>query len=339
LHRDTPNRNSSAPSADGSTDAWREELASRVDRYRAKRRRYNPDLSLRLDFESQRKANRSLVSANIVPVPPEPGQAPTDSHTQETTAAAQEIAALFVEALDQTSGVKVDAVVPSTPEATPAISQPAPKPRRPRKIIEFPRPAAHFYYLGEELAEPVVETPRILEAAPITEEKLLPAVPAITLDEAPQAQESLPGEIALAVRPAALAQRVLAAAVDAFVLGAALTLFGYVLLKISPITTIPLSLTRSRAAILAAAATAAVFWTAYHYLMLVCGTRTLGMRMAGLRISSFDGTPVKRTVRRRRVLAMLVSVLAAGLGFFWAAFDEDTLGWHDRISRTYLVSR
>jgi hypothetical protein len=25
------------------------------------------------------------------------------------------------------------------------------------------------------------------------------------------------------------------------------------------------------------------------------------------------------------------------LGFVWAFFDEDTLCWHDRISRTYLV--
>jgi len=235
--------------------------------------------------------------------------------------------------------VKVDAVAPSAPEAAPSVPQPEPKPRRPRKIIEFPRPSAHFYYLGEELAEPVVETPRILEAAPIPEEKLLPAVPAITLDEAPQAQEQLLTEMVLAVRPGALAQRILAGLVDAIVLSVAFTVFAYVLLKVSPITMMPITLAHSRAAILAAAATSAVLWTAYHYLMLVCGTATLGMRIAGLTIRSFEGAPVKRTVRRRRVLAMLVSALPAGLGFFWAAFDEDTLSWHDRISRTYLVSR
>jgi hypothetical protein len=25
-----------------------------------------------------------------------------------------------------------------------------------------------------------------------------------------------------------------------------------------------------------------------------------------------------------------------GLGFAWALVDEDCLGWHDRITRTYL---
>jgi hypothetical protein len=28
--------------------------------------------------------------------------------------------------------------------------------------------------------------------------------------------------------------------------------------------------------------------------------------------------------------------LSLGLGFFWALVDEHTLGWHDRISQTYL---
>jgi uncharacterized RDD family membrane protein YckC len=307
-----------------------------VDRYRARRRRYNPDLSLRFDFESQRKANRSLLAANVTPVPPPLSQAPTDSQ-RENAAAAQEIAALFVDALEQNSRAPADAAAPPAPEPTP--SQPEPKPPRPRKIIEFPRPAAHFYYLRDELAEPVVETPRILEAAPITEEKLLPAVPAITLDEAPQAEEPLLAEIELAIRPAALAQRILAAVLDAMVLGAALALFAYVLLKVSPIAGLPLALIRTRAALLAVASTLAVFWTMYHYLMLVYGNATVGMRMAGLVISSFDGKPIKRIARRRRLFAMFVSAIAAGLGFFWAVFDDDALGWHDRISRTYLVSR
>ena len=27
-----------------------------------------------------------------------------------------------------------------------------------------------------------------------------------------------------------------------------------------------------------------------------------------------------------------------GLGFLWSLFDEDRLGWHDRITRTYQRS-
>jgi len=32
----------------------------------------------------------------------------------------------------------------------------------------------------------------------------------------------------------------------------------------------------------------------------------------------------------------VLSCISLGLGFAWAALDEDCLGWHDRITRTYL---
>jgi hypothetical protein len=38
---------------------------------------------------------------------------------------------------------------------------------------------------------------------------------------------------------------------------------------------------------------------------------------------------------RKRVTALLASVLPMGLGIAWSIFDEDHLSWHDRISRTY----
>jgi uncharacterized RDD family membrane protein YckC len=36
--------------------------------------------------------------------------------------------------------------------------------------------------------------------------------------------------------------------------------------------------------------------------------------------------------------ALLLSALPLGLGLLWAVFDEDRLGWHDRISGTYQRS-
>jgi hypothetical protein len=39
---------------------------------------------------------------------------------------------------------------------------------------------------------------------------------------------------------------------------------------------------------------------------------------------------------RGRILAVLLSACPLGLGFVWAALDEDRLTWHDRISRMYL---
>ena len=36
---------------------------------------------------------------------------------------------------------------------------------------------------------------------------------------------------------------------------------------------------------------------------------------------------------------MILSAVSLGLGFAWAFFDEDTLCWHDRMTRTYSTLR
>jgi hypothetical protein len=42
-------------------------------------------------------------------------------------------------------------------------------------------------------------------------------------------------------------------------------------------------------------------------------------------------------MRRWRALMMLLSGASLGFGFLWAFFDQDYLGWHDRMTRTYLT--
>ena len=49
-----------------------------------------------------------------------------------------------------------------------------------------------------------------------------------------------------------------------------------------------------------------------------------------------DGEIPGRSTRRWRALAMALSAVSLGLGFLWCLLDEDTLCWHDRITRTYL---
>ena len=78
-----------------------------------------------------------------------------------------------------------------------------------------------------------------------------------------------------------------------------------------------------------------VFWAMYQYLFIVYGARTPGMAMTHLAFSTFQGTAPNLKQRRKRVLGMAVSCSSLMLGFVWAFFDEDTLCWHDRISRTY----
>ncbi len=63
---------------------------------------------------------------------------------------------------------------------------------------------------------------------------------------------------------------------------------------------------------------------------------TPGMKYAGIGLCTFDGSIPTRAQLRRRLTAMLLSVLPMGLGLVWSLFDEDHLSWHDRFSQTYL---
>ena len=68
------------------------------------------------------------------------------------------------------------------------------------------------------------------------------------------------------------------------------------------------------------------------------GGQTLGMRPWRLRLVAADGAaPSWRALWLRYAVGTL-SLLAAGLGFWWAWFDRDRLAWHDRASGT-RVSR
>ncbi len=74
----------------------------------------------------------------------------------------------------------------------------------------------------------------------------------------------------------------------------------------------------------------------YLTLFFTLASATPGMRYAGLALCTFDDRLPTREQRYHRLLAMLVSVLPAGLGVAWSIFDEERLSWHDRLSGTYL---
>ncbi len=71
------------------------------------------------------------------------------------------------------------------------------------------------------------------------------------------------------------------------------------------------------------------FWT--H------GGQTLGMRAWKIRVVDEQGKTLNWQQSFFRFVAALFSCLAAGAGFWIAAFDPENKTWHDRFSRTYLV--
>jgi uncharacterized RDD family membrane protein YckC len=201
-------------------------------------------------------------------------------------------------------------------------------------IIEFPRPVLApppppMLPFVEELAEPVIQTPRILEAEPEDIGLLVGGqpMPSITLESPPAAPaETFP-------EPAALSHRAIGGALDAMVVLAATGVFGWIVAKITanPPT--------SRAALAAGVAVPLMFWGLYEYVFWVYAGATVGMRLTKLELRTFETAPVPRRTRRWRAMAMMVSAMSLGMGFLWAVIDEDGLCWHDRISRTLLRPR
>lgn len=69
------------------------------------------------------------------------------------------------------------------------------------------------------------------------------------------------------------------------------------------------------------------------------GGQTLGMRPWRLHVTAANGGPASVPALRMRYAVGTLSVLAGGLGFWWAWMDRDRLTWHDRASGTRLVRR
>jgi uncharacterized RDD family membrane protein YckC len=93
-----------------------------------------------------------------------------------------------------------------------------------------------------------------------------------------------------------------------------------------------------KAAFAGSAAVLLGLFIVYQLLFFSFGEATPGMSYAHIALCTFEDNNPTRKAMRRRVGALLLSALPVGLGLLWAVFDEDRLGWHDRISGTYQRS-
>ncbi len=221
----------------------------------------------------------------------------------------------------------------------------------PTNLIEFPRQLVAARKARPRLAEgPLLEEAnrspeqaqlRIFEVEPesfstvplAVQESVLPEWSSIRLDSwqaphetaVPDAQVSL----AMPLYTAAVSTRCMAAAVDACCLVAvflaAVVVAGYA----SPV------LPTGVAAAVAAAGSLGLLGVLYLLFFFTFTDATPGMRYARIALCTFNDDNPTRSAMRRRLLATALSVVPMGLGLLWAALDDDRLGWHDRISRTY----
>lgn len=330
----SPRPNASAASTLEDSPAWRQEVADRLNRYQSRRRPRPPRYpSLRLRFEEDLPHTASGVCAESLAFPPTmvtlSHQALALDGFADSAPHAVEISALGPVSLPGAQGPRESAHSSCADELTPATLPTAASTTA--KIIEFPRSWTPPSASVDELAEPVMGGPRILEAPEVALQP--PALGGIMIEPARQPDmEKRPG-IDIPLQSAALVRRIFSAAIDGIIIAAAGVLFGFIFWKVTAIRPPQFQMMGL------AAGLSGLFWAAYQYLLVVYSGTTPGLRLAQLELARFDGSPAGRRLRRWRVLASFLSAVSLGMGYAWVFLDEDSLCWHDRITHTYLAPK
>lgn len=260
----------------------------------------------------------------------------------------------------------------------PVFEEPAGPPvPLPANLIEFPRqlvaarkvrPRYAEGPLRDEAAAPAAEASqlRIFEVDPAqistkpadATTTLAPQWTSIWLDPQPAASIAPPEpeddaqptvRAVPPLQPASIGRRILAAAINAAILLSALAAFAVAFIAVAAHTipdragvSLHAALTRTGLplnlvpAVLAGAA--ALLFLLYQALFFWFSVATPGMRCARIAFCTFDDENPTRSAVRRRILAVLLSACPLGLGFLWAALDEERLSWHDRLCRIYQRS-
>jgi len=300
-----------APSPQPDAESWRMEVAARLARYRTRRKPRSPRYpSLLLPFASPESWSKA-------PAP--------DSPPESEPAAAIEGDVPPFPALDS-QGMAFPPQFVEHPRAQQLNSQPEPS----AKVIEFPRSAAIPVFHASTLADPIFDRPRIVEAPEVVPPP--PALGGMLIEPAEQERDDRRPAHDSHVASASIPWRALATVIDSLILAAALSAFGAIFWRFNPIRE-PLPLLAGMAV-----AVAILLWMTYQFLFIVYTGSTPGLRAARLRVVRFDGSPVTRSLRRWRVLAAFLSAFSAGLGYLWCFLDQDSLCWHDRITKTYVQS-
>ncbi len=357
-------------------EQWRREVASRLDRYRGRRKKKAaPQTSLPFDFEQteqsvapQTRAAKAVAErfqssdltcdTNYYRRLNAEAVAATVPHAEEAEGDPAPPGDCLAETAPEEAWSTATASASAAPEYDPDFDFDRPRDAaaetlgnantsalRPGNLIHFPRSSVRLPFEPptvqprprEELAEPVSNPPRILDVP----EEIIPTIRGPLFAEIRLDVDSSQAETADASAPSPIELPLQVALLSqrffAALIDGLMVLAASVIFCASVWHTLP-ELPHGKPAIAVLIAIPVFFWTVYHYLLLVYGGKTAGMQMANLSLHSFDGRVPSWKQRKRRVYSMLFSLASVGLGFAWALVDEDCLCWHDRMTRTFLTS-
>lgn len=77
----------------------------------------------------------------------------------------------------------------------------------------------------------------------------------------------------------------------------------------------------------------------YGLIWAIAGRETAGMHFTDLQLITFDGFQLDARSRALRFASTWLSFCSGGLGLLWAVADEESLTWHDHISKTFPTIR
>ena len=228
---------------------------------------------------------------------------------------------------------------PSEPPRAPEVSQPAKPAAFPRQAMLFQdRPAGKVIPFDGILDPPAPPKPRTVTRTSTRVTRR----PGASNDAQPsleflQAGPPVPRKLGTTVdavidceaQVAAPMHRACAAAVDGSMIliacGLFFTLFHF----------LGGAFPASKTAILVMAAATVLIAMFYGFVWVCAGGRTPGMRALRLTLINFDGYPPDGVSRWLRYLGACLGYCAGGLGLLWALLDEESLAWHDHISKTF----
>lgn len=354
---------------------WKQEVNERLAAHRSRRPRKAEDqASLPLDIEagdSRSSQVAARVAARYAKVPSYSELLAEEARNAAKLAhAAAEDAMVAAQAV--LDGMRNEAVEEPVRKAPPAPRQNGAAPVRqesaPRitdvfieevvepiesiagNLIEFPREIVAPRKARPRLAEgplreeAVAEAPqlRIFEVDTETISKtpeVEPSTPewsSIRLDarsaEHIETDPSLVNYLDIPMKVATMGDRLMAGLVDLSLAGLAFLVF--VLVFVACTAHPPMG----KPAVAAAAGTLVFFFLLYQYLFFTYSEATPGMRYARIALCTFEDENPTRKQMQSRIGAIMLSACTLGMGFAWAFFDEDGLGWHDRLSHTYQRS-